>query len=78
MQEQKIKETLIEKDSEFKLLVVKHQELEERLQQFLENKHKSEDERIAEKNIKKEKLRLKDAMQKRIDAFRKQQGGDGR
>jgi uncharacterized protein YdcH (DUF465 family) len=74
MQEQKIKETLIEKDSEFKLLVVKHQELEERLQQFLENKHKSEDERIAEKNIKKEKLRLKDAMQKRIDAFRKQQG----
>jgi uncharacterized protein YdcH (DUF465 family) len=74
MQEQKIKETLIEKDSEFKLLVVKHQELEEQLQQFLENKHKSEDERIAEKNIKKEKLRLKDAMQKRIDAFRKQQG----
>ena len=74
MQEQKIKETLIEKDSEFKLLVVKHQELEDRLQQFLENKHKSEDERIAEKNIKKEKLRLKDAMQKRIDAFRKQQG----
>jgi len=74
MQEQKIKETLIERDSEFKLLVVKHQELEERLQQFLEKKHKSEDERIAEKNIKKEKLRLKDAMQKRIDAFRKQQG----
>lgn len=74
MQEQKIKETLIEKDSEFKMLVVKHQELEERLQQFLQKKQKSEDERIAEKIIKKEKLRLKDAMQKRIDAFRKQQG----
>lgn len=73
MQEQKIKETLIEKDSEFKMLVVKHQELEEQLQQFLQKKQKSEDERIAEKNIKKEKLRLKDAMQKRIDAFRKQQ-----
>jgi uncharacterized protein YdcH (DUF465 family) len=74
MQEQKIKETLIEKDSEFKMLVVKHQELEEKLQQFLQHKQKSDDERIAEKNIKKEKLRLKDAMQKRIDAFRKQQG----
>ncbi len=74
MQEQKIKETLIEKDSEFKMLVVKHQELEDKLQQFLQRKQKSEDERIAEKNIKKEKLRLKDAMQKRIDAFRKQQG----
>ncbi len=74
MQEQKIKETLIEKDSEFKMLVVKHQELEEKLQQFLQRKQKSDDERVAEKNIKKEKLRLKDAMQKRIDAFRKQQG----
>jgi len=74
MQEQKIKETLIEKDSEFKMLVVKHQELEEKLQQFLQRKQKSEDERVAEKNIKKEKLRLKDAMQKRIDAFRRQQG----
>ncbi|MCU0236734.1 MAG: dihydroxy-acid dehydratase [Acidobacteria bacterium] len=74
MQEQKIKETLIEKDSEFKMLVVKHQELEEQLQQFLQKKQKSDDERIAEKNIKKEKLRLKDAMQKRIDAFRRQQG----
>ena len=74
MQEQKIKETLIEKDSEFKMLVVKHQELEEKLQQFLQRKQKSEDERVAEKNIKKEKLRLKDAMQKRIDSFRKQQG----
>ena len=74
MQDQKIKEILIEKDSEFKMLFVKHQELEEKLQQFLQKKQKSEDERIAEKNIKKEKLRLKDAMQKRIDAFRKQQG----
>jgi len=56
------------------MLVVKHQELEEKLQQFLQRKQKSEDERVAEKNIKKEKLRLKDAMQKRIDSFRKQQG----
>ena len=72
MEEQRIKEILIEKDSEFKMLVVKHQELEEKLQQFLQRKQKSEDERVAEKNIKKEKLRLKDAMQKRICSFRRQ------
>lgn len=74
MQEQKVKEILIERDSEFKVLFVKHQELEQRLQALLEKKEKPEDERIAEKNLKKEKLRLKDAMQKRIEAFQKQQG----
>jgi uncharacterized protein YdcH (DUF465 family) len=73
MQEQKIKEILIDRDSEFKMLFVKHRELEERLQRSLQNKHKNDEERIAEKNLKKEKLRLKDAMQKRIIAFRKQQ-----
>jgi uncharacterized protein YdcH (DUF465 family) len=72
MEEQRIKEILIEKDSEFKMLFVKHQELEEKLQACLQNKQKSEEERTAEKNIKKEKLRLKDAMQKRICAYRKQ------
>ncbi len=72
MEEQRIKEILIEKDSEFKMLFVKHQELEEKLQLYAQNKQKSEDERVMEKNIKKEKLKLKDAMQKRICAFRKQ------
>jgi uncharacterized protein YdcH (DUF465 family) len=72
MEEQRIKEILIERDSEFKMLFVKHQELEEKLQQYTQKKQKSEDERIMEKNIKKEKLKLKDAMQKRIYAFRKQ------
>jgi uncharacterized protein YdcH (DUF465 family) len=74
MEEQKIKEILIERDSEFKMLFVKHQELEGKLRQFLDKKQKSEEERVTEKNIKKEKLRLKDAMQKRISAFKKQTG----
>ncbi len=72
MEEQKIKEILIEKDSEFKMLFVKHQELEEKLQALQQKKQKSEEERVTEKNIKKEKLRLKDAMQKRICAYKKQ------
>ncbi|MBN2345105.1 MAG: YdcH family protein [Candidatus Aminicenantes bacterium] len=74
MEEQRIKEILIERDSEFKMLFVKHQELEEKLRRLQQRKPKSEEERMAEKNIKKEKLRLKDAMQKRICAFRKQPG----
>ena len=74
MQEQRIKEILLERDSEFKMLFVKHQELEERLQRSLLKRQKSDEERVAEKNLKKEKLRLKDAMQKRIDAFRRQPG----
>ncbi|HOW44714.1 MAG TPA: YdcH family protein [Candidatus Aminicenantes bacterium] len=74
MQEQRIKEILIERDSEFKMLFVKHQELEEQLQRSLLKRQKSDEERVAEKNLKKEKLRLKDAMQKRIDAFRRQPG----
>jgi uncharacterized protein YdcH (DUF465 family) len=74
MEEQRIKEILIERDSEFKMLFVKHQELEEKLQRLQDRKPKSEEERLAERNIKKEKLRLKDAMQKRIYAFKKQAG----
>ena len=74
MEEQRIKEILIERDSEFKMLFVKHQELEEQLQRSLLKRQKSDEERVAEKNLKKEKLRLKDAMQKRIDAFRRQPG----
>lgn len=72
MEEQRIKEILIERDSDFKMLFVKHQELEDKLQQTAQKKQKSEEERVMEKNIKKEKLKLKDAMQKRIYAFKKQ------
>ncbi|MCU0276552.1 MAG: YdcH family protein [Acidobacteria bacterium] len=65
---------MIERDSEFKMLFVKHQELEDKLQELLRRRPKTEEERIAEKTIKKEKLRLKDAMQKRISSYPKPQG----
>ena len=71
MEDQKIKETLIEKDSSFRMLFLRHQELEEKLQYFLKKKFKSEEEQIEAKNIKKEKLKIKDAMQKQIYAFKK-------
>lgn len=78
MQDQKIKEILIEKDSAFKKLFLRHQELEEKLQYFLKKKFKSEEELVEAQNIKKEKLKLKDAMQKQIYSFKKKTGGNGK
>ena len=71
MEDQKLKEILIEKDGAFKKLFLRHQELEEKLQYFLNKKFKSEEEQVEAQNIKKEKLKLKDAMQKLICAFKK-------
>jgi len=70
MEDQKIKEILIEKNRKFKDLFLKHQECEEKLLRLRSRKHKSDEEHITEKNIKKEKLILKDAMQKLIFEFR--------
>jgi uncharacterized protein YdcH (DUF465 family) len=71
MEDQKIKEILIEKNGTFKKLFLEHQELEEKLQSHLQKKYKNDEERIEEKNIKKKKLKLKDAMQKHIYEFKK-------
>jgi uncharacterized protein YdcH (DUF465 family) len=70
MDDHKIKEILIEKNGAFKKLFLEHQELEEKLQLHMQNKFKNDEERIEEKNIKKRKLVLKDAMQKHIFEFK--------
>jgi uncharacterized protein YdcH (DUF465 family) len=74
MEDRKIKEILIEKNSAFKKLFLEHQELEEKLQANLQKKFKNDEERVEEKNIKKRKLKLKDAMQKHICEFKKRLG----
>lgn len=71
MEDRKIKEILIEKNGAFKKLFLEHQELEEKLQLHMQNKFKNDEERIEEKNIKKKKLKLKDAMQKHIYEYKK-------
>jgi uncharacterized protein YdcH (DUF465 family) len=71
MEDQKIKEILIEKNSEFKKLFLEHQEFEEKLQFYTQKLFKDDEERVEEKNIKKKKLKLKDAMQKYICEFKK-------
>jgi uncharacterized protein YdcH (DUF465 family) len=70
MEDQKVKEILIEQDGAFKKLFLRHQELEEKLQSFLKKKFKSEEEAVEARNIKKEKLKLKDDMQKQIYAYK--------
>lgn len=71
MEDQKIKEILIEKNNEFKKLYLKHQEFEEILQAFQQKKTKDEADIVEEQNLKKHKLQLKDAMQKLIFEFKK-------
>jgi uncharacterized protein YdcH (DUF465 family) len=71
MEDHKIKEILIEKNGTFKKLFLEHQELEEKLQLHMRKKFKNDEERIEEKNIKKKKLKLKDAMQKHICEYKK-------
>ena len=71
MEDQKIKEILIEKNNEFKKLYLKHQEFEEKLQSFQQKKAKNEADIVEEQNLKKHKLQLKDAMQKMIFEFKK-------
>ncbi len=70
MEDRRIKEILLEKDSGFRNLFLEHHDFEERLSSLLQKKDKSDLERIEEQEIKKRKLSLKDEMQKHICSFR--------
>lgn len=72
MEDQKIKEILIEKNDEFKQIYLKHKEFEEQLLEHNDRNIRTEKDLIDEQNIKKQKLKLKDKMQKHIVEFRKQ------
>jgi len=71
MRDQNIKEILIEKNVEFKGLFLQHQEYEERLRSIANKRPKNDLEVLEEQKIKKQKLRLKDAMQRQIVDFKK-------
>lgn len=72
MEDQKIKEILIEKDEKFKEIFLKHKEFEERLKEHYNSIIRTDSDLIAEQILKKQKLKLKDEMQKHIVEFRKQ------
>ena len=64
-----LKEQLIKENKQFRRLYNKHQDYEHRLEKFNRRLHLNEKERIKEKNIKKQKLLLKDKMEKMLREY---------
>ena len=70
MEDRRIKEILIEKNSRFKEIYLQHQEYEQQLHEILINEIRTDKELFEEQSIKKHKLQLKDQMQKYIIDYR--------
>ncbi len=58
-----LKPLLLETDEEFRLLAVKHHELDQRLHELAAKAYLSEPEQVEEVTLKKRKLQLKDKME---------------
>jgi len=71
MEDQRIKEILIEKNDNFRELYLQHQGYERRLLDLSKKNYKTQVELMEEQNIKKRKLLIKDAMQKIIWEYKK-------
>lgn len=71
LNDQKIKEILVKQNENFKHLILKHQEFDQRLKELNKRKFKSELDWVEVRNLKKHKLRIKDSMQKYIFEYRK-------
>ncbi len=69
--DQKIKEILIEENERFKTLSLRHREFDQRLRELTKRDVLTDTEMIEEKNLKKEKLKIKDSMQQYIFEYRK-------
>lgn len=70
MEDQRIKEILIEKNQDFRQMYLKHQEYEKQLREMDGSIVNTEAQLVEARKIKKQKLRLKDAMQKFIIEYR--------
>ncbi len=71
MEEQEIKKRLLKENKEFQEAFKQHQKLEKMLSKFQAKSYLSEAERMKEKQLKKEKLVLKDKMYYLMTEFRK-------
>lgn len=58
-----VKKELFESDEDFRALFQEHQKFEERLEELLEKSLLSEEDELEEKQIKRQKLQLKDRME---------------
>lgn len=66
-----IKDILIKQNESFKLLSRKHEEFDQRLRELNNQRFKTDYEWLEVRNLKKQKLRVKDSMQKYIFEYRK-------
>ncbi|HEV2984757.1 MAG TPA: YdcH family protein [Vicinamibacterales bacterium] len=70
-----LKQLLLQTDEEFNQLVLKHHELEDRLNQLTAKPYLSDPEQVEEVTLKKRKLQLKDRME---DILRRHREGQAR
>ena len=73
MKESEIKERLLKENQEFRKAFDRHQKLERKLLKFQEKTYLTEAEKLEEKQLKKNKLLLKDKMYYMMTEFRKSQ-----
>ena len=71
MEENKIKQSLLKKNEEFRKAFDQHKKLEEKLTKLNAKSYLTEDEKLKEKQFKKKKLLLKDKMFSMIAAHKK-------
>lgn len=71
MNDQHIKEILVEQDETFKDLSRKHQQFDQKLEELRARDIKTDIELMEERDLKKQKLRIKDSMENYIYEFRK-------
>ena len=71
MDENALKERLLEENREFRKLFEEHQKHEKKLAEFLGKTHLTDIERLEEKELKKKKLALKDKMYLLMRDFQK-------
>jgi uncharacterized protein YdcH (DUF465 family) len=62
MKEEEIKEHLMSSSADFRRLAEEHHQSESKLQELLSHPHLTEQDHLAEVNLKKRKLQLKDQM----------------
>jgi len=68
--EDEVRKMLIEKNEEFRKLYELHQKCEEKLKELQSKSYLTEEEKMEEKRLKKEKLGLKDKMQIFVNKFK--------
>lgn len=71
MEDQRIKEILLDRNEDFRRLFLEHRKYEEELNILAQRPEKSPEDEVTEHNLKKQKLKIKDEMQKHIVEFKK-------